>query len=360
MDVIAIHLVLLPLTVWLGVRVWRGPVLHELLEAASGAMFFGFAIMGFAAVSLDVGPLFFGLLQMLAWLLFLYAPALLLIGAVRGAGGVRVGAGLLAVLLAGIGMDAVLIEPFALQTRRATVAVPGLDAPVRIALVADIQTHRMGDHEQAALQVVADAEPDLVLFAGDYIQLEDPADIDRERARLAAAIHDTVPPTSLGMFAVQGDVDRPGWSAAFAGTQVHAAAVPIERHRTGPIDLVLLDLETSRAPLSSLPEGREDAQLTVVLGHRPDFSLGLESAPANVLMLAGHTHGGQVRLPGFGPLITFSHVDRDRAQGRSTLAGGATLVVSAGVGLERSTAPRLRFFCPPEVWILDVVPAPEG
>mgnify|MGYP000226696475 FL=1 len=356
MAVVLIHLVLLPIAAWTGLRVWRGPTGRRLMEAATGTVFFGLFIVASAAVTLDVGAVFFGLLQALAWLLFVYAPGLLLLGAVRSGGAPRWVGVPLALLLVAIGVDAVLIEPFALQVERATVVVPGLSEPIRVALVADLQTDHVGDHERAALAAVAAANPHLVVFAGDYIQLEEPDEIDRERAALGDAIRTVVGAPPLGAFAVQGDVDLPGWPDTFANTGVRTATAPIEQRSVGPVDLVLLDLETSRAPLPALPPGRGDAAVTIVAGHRPDFSLGLEDAGPNVLMLAGHTHGGQVQLPGIGPLITFSNVDRDRAQGVSTLAGGATLVVSAGVGLERSTAPRLRFFCPPEVWIVDLVP----
>ena len=306
--------------------------------------------------TLDVGPVFFGLLQALSWVLFLYAPLLLLIGAGAAKGPTRWGAVLLGMLLAGIGIDAVFLEPFNLQVRRTTIEVPGLSEPLRVALLADIQTRAITEYERAALAIVADAKPDLVLFAGDYIQVEAPDAAARERAQLAQLVQSLGLTPRWGGHAVEGDVDRSGWQDAFVATVVQPSLEPIEVRSLGPLDLVLLDLETSRAPLERLPTTRAGAELTIVLGHRPDFSLGLEDAGPTTLMLAGHTHGGQVQLPGIGPLITFSNVSRDRAHGQSTLTGGATLVVSSGVGLERSTAPRLRFFCPPEVWLVDVVP----
>lgn len=358
MVVVLIHLVLLPVAVAMVWRITRCPVGRALVEVGGATAGFGLAVVGTAVVTLDVGAVFFGLLQALAWLLFLYLPGVLAVAAVRCRGALRLATGALAVLLVAVGIDAVLIEPFDLQVRRTTVPVPGLSAPLRIALVADLQTDRVGDHERAAVRAVADAEPDLVLFAGDYIQLEDPVALQAERRALATTWSTAGPTPPLGAFAVQGDVDRPGWGAAFDPRDVHVAAAPIERHALGKIDLVLLDLDTSRAPLTAPLRPRPEAELTLVLGHRPDFSLGLEDAGPDTLLLAGHTHGGQVQLPLIGPLVTFSQVSRDRARGRSTLAGGATLVVSAGVGLERSTAPRLRFLCPPEVWIVDVVPAP--
>lgn len=353
-----IHLLLLPLFGWMVVRVWRGPVLRRLGEAALGVWLVGIYALASAVLLYDVGPVFFAMLQVLSWVLFLYGPLVLWIGAWKATGGTRIGAAIVGLLLACIGVEAVFLEPFNLQLRRTTIEVPGLGEPLRIALLADIQTRAITEHEQTALTLVVEAKPDLVLFAGDYIQLEAPDEMARERARLAQFIASLGLSPRYGAHAVQGDVDRPGWPDAFQSTLVQPSVEPLEQRAAGPIDLVLLDLDTSREALSSLPAGRPDAALTVVLGHRPDFSLGLEDAGPTTLMFAGHTHGGQVQLPGIGPILTLSGVSRERAHGHSTLAGGASLIVSAGIGLERSTAPRLRFFCPPEVWIVDVVPAP--
>lgn len=91
----------------------------------------------------------------------------------------------------------------------------------------------------------------------------------------------------------------------------------------------------------------------IVLGHSPDFALGRVEAD---LLVAGHTHGGQVRLPGLGPLLTMSRVPRSWAAGVTSLQDGRTLVVSRGIGMERGAAPRLRFLCRPELVVIDVVP----
>ena len=93
-----------------------------------------------------------------------------------------------------------------------------------------------------------------------------------------------------------------------------------------------------------------------MLGHAPDFALS--PRVEGDLLLAGHTHGGQVQLPLYGPPLTFSKVPRAWADGVTDLGDGRTLVVSRGVGLERRTAPALRFLCRPEIVILELAPAP--
>jgi predicted MPP superfamily phosphohydrolase len=66
------------------------------------------------------------------------------------------------------------------------------------------------------------------------------------------------------------------------------------------------------------------------------------------LYLAGHTHGGQLRLPFFGAIVTASIYGKRYEMG-AYRQGDTLLYVSRGVGMEGKGAPRARFLCPPEV-----------
>jgi predicted MPP superfamily phosphohydrolase len=72
------------------------------------------------------------------------------------------------------------------------------------------------------------------------------------------------------------------------------------------------------------------------------------------LIMAGHTHGGQLRVPGYGALVTNCGLDRSRARGASRWGAHAWLHVSAGMGT--SPYAPVRFACPPEASLLTLVP----
>jgi hypothetical protein len=69
------------------------------------------------------------------------------------------------------------------------------------------------------------------------------------------------------------------------------------------------------------------------------------------LYLCGHTHGGQVRLPGFGAILTSSQLGKRYEMGLYR-EGQTSMYVSRGVGLEGLSAPRVRFLAPPEITLI--------
>lgn len=252
-------------------------------------------------------------------------------------------------VLIGVGIDAFFIEPRWLYVRRVRIESSRIERPLRLVLLADIQTHRITDYERGALERAMAEKPDLILFGGDYLQSPH-GGFEVQSAAFVRMLRETSVKAPLGAYAVQGNIDRaPRWLSLFEGTPVRAAA----RTRiveVGGIELVLLSEADSADTDLRLPTAR---RFRVVLGHRPDYMLGDTDAG---LALAGHTHGGQVQLPLVGPLMTLSAAPRAWASGHTVLDDGRHLIVSNGIGLEGGGAPRLRFLCRPEIVVIDLTP----
>ena len=295
----------------------------------------------------------FGRLQLLAWGVFLYFP-LFLIGS--GVILINISRSFVFILLAlvltifTIGVDAFLIEPQRIEVTHSTIYSSKLDQPIKVAVLADIQTNNPGPYETRVLGLTAAENPDLVLLAGDYLQIWDQEKYDAAVNDLNKIFIDAGLEPSLGIYAVRGNVDHTEWNLIFRDLDVHTFS-NTESLDIGALTLTGVSWLDSENPNLIIPGSQK---FHLVLGHSPNFSLGEINAD---LLLAGHTHGGQVQLPGIGPLLTLSLVPRSWASGLTEISPGQYLMVSRGIGLELGFAPRMRFLCRPELVILDLKPA---
>jgi predicted MPP superfamily phosphohydrolase len=324
-------------------------------RATAGILWLGpFAALGAAALGEDS----FGVFRLLAWAVFVHAPLTLSGSAValrRATPRLAIAGAVVGAIIIIIGIDAFLVEPDQLEVARVELRSSALAKPLRIGVAADIQIDREpGEHERAALGALAAAKPDLVLLAGDFVQQDDLERARRVRAALGACFREARLEPPLGVHVARGNIDDDdGWEEPFAGLpwKVYRRSESIAARP----DVALTGLAVEDSFRSTIRVKRAAPGFHVVFGHAPDFALGDIDAD---LLVAGHTHGGQVRLPLLGPILTLSRVPRSWAAG-VTVLGPRTLVVTRGVGLERGHAPRLRFLCRPEVVIIDVAVGPS-
>ncbi len=290
--------------------------------------------------------------------------------------GARVAAGIGGLAAAGAATAAwsMLVEPRSFALRR--VDLPVLDHgawPIRVLHVSDLHIVPGQQHKIRWVSALADLRPDLVINTGDILS------------------HRKAVPAALAAF---GDLlDLPG--AFVFGNNDFYAPTPKSPHRyflprdptprLGPglpwqdlragmvergwTDLnnvrTALDLRGQRIALAGvndpytrrdryeLIEGpaERDAVLRLGVTHTPEPRiLDRFALDGYDLILAGHTHGGQVRVPGIGALVTNCGLDRSRARGVSRWGSHTMLNVSAGLG----TSPYMpmRFCCRPEATLL--------
>lgn len=348
----AVYLVLGLALGWLASREVRRHARWDLAVATAVAL--GLALGLLAGIGiLARGTSLFACLGLFATGVFLVLPAHGFACAI----GLRASAPRMALCCAGgslsllaLGGWAYQVEPRRLEVVRHRIESAEIEAPLTLVVIADLQTDRIGEHERLAISLAMAEHPDLILLAGDYLHAFRGED-ERLAAELGALWRELDVQAPLGVYAVAGNCEGPGWERLFEGLPVTCLA-RTETLDLGPLLLTGLAFRDGfdRDFTLDSPAGR----FHVALAHAPDFSLGEARAD---LLVAGHTHGGQVQVPVFGPPITLSKVPREHAAGGMfELAGERHLVISRGIGMERGYAPRLRFLCRPEVTVIELAP----
>lgn len=259
------------------------------------------------------------------------------------------------------------IEASDLRVTERTLVLQGWSAdapPLRLLHLSDLHLERIGLREEKLAGLIDSLRPDLICFSGDLLNLSVNAD-PRAIADAREVIGRWRAP--LGVYAVTGSplVDLPETAKAVLGHQAHLRWLQDEAV-TLDVDcrpLTLVGLTCTHQPAVDGPKlwtalhGAPPESPVVLIYHTPD--LAPEAAAAGVdLQLSGHTHGGQVRLPIYGALITSSIYRKRFEMGEYHLPrdgrGPMTLYVSRGIGMEGGVAPRARFLCRPEIvlWTL--------
>lgn len=257
------------------------------------------------------------------------------------AGGAAVAAG---------AIDAAVVEPHGFQVTHHTFSLPGLGAGwdgAKIVHISDVHVGPWSDFDDARriVDMTNDLAPDVVALTGDYVSQA--SAISSALVEVFRDLH------AKEKYAVLGNHDY--WAdAPRVAASLESAGIPLLTNKhvllrrggdvlclAGVNDVWSVDPPPDAAAAFA---GAPDDVPRIVLCHNPDYA---EVLPRDVridLMLSGHTHGGQVRLPFYGPLILpIQH--RKYAEG---LVQGPTCPVFISRGLGMVGVP-IRFNCPPEL-----------
>lgn len=293
---------------------------------------------------------------------------------------IRTGAVALGSAIAGIGYAA-LVERNAFVLREVTMPVltPG-STPLRVLHISDLHMLPNQHRKQAWLRELASWEPVLVVNTGD--NLAHPKAVPAVVQTLSDLL------SRPGVF-VFGSNDyfgprlkNPMNYLTSPDHRVRGAALPWQDLRAAFTERGWLDLTHTRrefevAGLHIAAAGVDDphidrdrydtiagpaspaANLRLGLTHSPEPRvLDRFAADGYQLVLAGHTHGGQLCLPLYGALVTNCGLDRSRAKGASHWGANMRLHVSAGIGT--SPFAPVRFCCRPEATLLTLIATPMG
>jgi len=258
-----------------------------------------------------------------------------------------------------------VIEPFRLSLTELYVfsdRLPPDTPPIRILHISDLHIERLTKREVAVLKLAKDAQPDIIAITGDYVNLsynQDPethAQVRQLLSQLSApyGVYATLgsPPVDLHEEVVP----------LFEGLPIHLMRQSwLEVNLDEGRQLIVLGMDcthhlpTDQARLKRLIAAAPNSAPQALLFHSPELmpqaiEYGID------LYMCGHTHGGQVRLPLIGPILTSSQLGRKYVMGLYR-HGRTNLYVSRGIGLEGLSAPRVRFLAPPEMALINILPS---
>ncbi len=283
-------------------------------------------------------------------------------------------------LVAGIGY-ASLIERNAFAVREATMPVlaPG-SSPLKVLHISDIHMRPTQRRKQAWLRDLAGWTPDLVVNTGD--NLSHPKAVPA----VVQALGDLLSLPGVFVFGSNDyfapKLKNPANYLTNPAHRIHGAPLPWKDLRAAFTERGWLDMTHTRrefdvAGLHISAAGVDDphlsrdrydtiagpanptANLTLGLAHSPEPRvLDRFAADGYQLVMAGHTHGGQLCVPFYGAIVTNCEIDRSRVKGPSRWGSHTQLHVSAGIGT--SPFAPFRFCCRPEATLLTLVAAPTG
>ncbi|MDI3390196.1 metallophosphoesterase [Streptomyces sp. B-S-A8] len=277
-------------------------------------------------------------------------------------------------------------EARSFRLRRVTVPVlPDGMRPLRVLQVSDIHMVSGQRKKQRWLQSLAGLRPDFVINTGDNLsdpegvpealdalgplmefpgayvfgsndyygpKLRNPARYLIEKLQGRHGLNGNAP--AVGVVHNPWEDLRDAFDAAgWVGLTNARGTLKIDGYEIGLTGVDDPHIKRDRyARVAGGPESGADFSIGVV--HAPYIrSLDAFTADGYPLVLAGHTHGGQLRIPFYGALVTNCDLDTDRAKGLSRHTAGdhdSYLHVSAGCGTNRYTP--VRFACPPEATLL--------
>lgn len=282
---------------------------------------------------------------------------------------------------------------FTLRSQQARIA--GLKrVSLRVLHLSDMHTAPWQRDKAAWVRTLSSLSPDLVIATGDFLGHPDALSRLKEALEVFAGIPGAfvfgsndyfvsqpknpfayfagpsrikTKPVSLDTDALRAFlVDELGWHdinngasrLTVVGVTVDLVGVDDPHIRYDRCDTALAQLDDIRTddPSTSLGAERESTSLTIGVTHAPYRRiLDQFTASGADVIFAGHTHGGQVCVPGVGALVTNCDIPRKQASGFSTWqSGGHHSLLNVSAGLGTSIYAPVRFACPPEASVIDL------
>lgn len=244
------------------------------------------------------------------------------------------------------------IEPNNLEVDRITIRSSKIKNKIRITHISDLQTDDIRELHYQARKYSNEFNPHIILFTGDvlnHISIQE--EVEQYLSGFAK-----IDSSYFVSGNVDGLLDLKNFTrrSEFIFFDNQTKFLRIEDNLLGLIGVGLSEFRNADL-INKLTNEVKEADFKILISHYPDSILHVKKSSLD-LILAGHTHGGQVCLPIIGPIITLSNVPRNIASGGLHFYNGIKIIVSRGLGMEGHIAPRIRILDKPHLVLLELVP----
>jgi hypothetical protein len=254
---------------------------------------------------------------------------------------------------------AFLVEPQHLVTKRVALRLKRLPEAfhgIRIAQLSDIHYGPFvgSAYLAKALELATSFQPALLVLTGDFVSHPLNRRNGPEGARHAEPCAQVLSQArSVLQVAVLGNHDH--WNGAeIVADALRSSGIRLLRNQAFPVEREggriwiagVDDVMENQADLAATLQAVPASEATILLAHEPDFADEAARFPVD-LQLSGHSHGGQVRIPGLGPIV-LPALARKYHTGVNRVRE-LQVYTSHGIGVIN---PPVRLFCPPEVTLL--------
>lgn len=239
------------------------------------------------------------------------------------------------------------------RVRRFEFEVSGLSRDYRLAFVSDVhlENNFSVDRFRRLVDSINREEPDAILIGGDdTLGTAQIGVFAREAARFSAP---------AGVYAVLGNHDfyngRAQTIETLRGEGISVLQDTLVRTPDGPDIAGIYDFRDVFPVIGRFRDILEPDRCTVLISHNPDFveKLSPDDLALFDLVLSGHTHGGQITLFGYAPVLPSEYGQRYRSG--KVLKGGLPVVVSNGAGFGGRIL-RFRFCAPSDYLVITLKP----
>ncbi len=253
-----------------------------------------------------------------------------------------------------------IFEPNNIQVERISITIENLPEEfegTKIAHLTDFHSYNFGEREKRVLEILEDIDPDFVFITGDFIdhKTKDINSCQEFWRELGNKYQGKIFGITGNHEYWNNDIEAKDFKNLLEESGIVVLDNKNEKIFQGDEYIYLLgvdDPHTGNDDLEKAAAGAEEDIPKILLAHSPDIVNDLESLKKEDvdLILAGHTHGGQIVIPFVQPYWTPTKNHGRYASGLFEI-GGTYLYVNRGIGM--AVLP-VRFNCPPEVTVIEL------